>query len=134
MYEDFALQFSDIKETNEGMRFLKLAWGHIGHKTLGANPYPSWRVFHRVGAQGVGTLSTSEGGIGMVQFTEVAGCALELTLQGDELALDSLLLLCRVHEGAGQGLVNQAFQLCQCCCHQLLQLGHDGMLLAEQEL
>lgn len=47
-----------------------------------------------------GILSTSEGGIGMVQLTEVAGCVLELTLQGDELALSAPLLLCWVHEGA----------------------------------
>lgn len=36
----------------------------------------------------------------MVQLAEVAGCVLELTLQGDELALGAPLLLCRVHEGA----------------------------------
>lgn len=84
--------------------------------------------------EGAGILSTSEGGIGMVQFTEVAGCVLELTLQGDELALHALLFLRRVHEVAREGLLNQAFQLHKCGCYQLLQLGHDGMSLAEQEL
>ena len=81
-----------------------------------------------------GRPGTSEGGIGVVQFAEVAGCALELTLQGDELALGAPLLLLRVHEGAGQRLLDQALQLCQRRHHQLLQLGHDGMSLAEQEL
>lgn len=69
----------------------------------------------------------------MVQFTEVAGYVLELTLQGDKLALHAPLLLFRVHERARQGLLDQAFQLYQRCCHQLLQLGHNGMSLAEQE-
>lgn len=84
--------------------------------------------------EGAGILSTRESGIGMVQFTEVASCVLELMLQGDELVLSAPLLLCRVHEGARQGLLNQAFQLCQCCRYQLLQLGHNGMSLAEQKL
>lgn len=84
--------------------------------------------------EGVGTPGTSEGGIGVVQFTEAAGCVLELTLQGDEMALGAPLLLGRVHEGTGKGLLNQALQLRQGRCHQLLQLGHDGMSLGEQEL
>lgn len=70
----------------------------------------------------------------MVQFTEMADCALELTLQSNELVLGAPLLLCGVHERARQGLLKQAFQLGHCCCHQLLQLGHNGMLLAEKEL
>lgn len=86
------------------------------------------------GGGGGGALGTSEGGVGMVQVTEAADCALVLTLQGDELALGAPLLLCRVHERTRQGLLNHAFQLRQCRGHQLLQLGHDGMPLAEQEL
>lgn len=80
---------------------------------MSPNPYLSWRVYH--GGRGVraGILSTSEGGIGMVQFTEVVGYVLELTLQGDKLALHAPLLLFRVHERARQGLFNQAFQLYQ---------------------
>lgn len=85
-------------------------------------------------AEGTGILSTSESGVGTLQLTEVAGCALELALQDKELALSAPRLLCRVHEGPRQSLLNQAFQLGQCCHHQLLQLGHKGMLLAEQEL
>lgn len=85
-------------------------------------------------AEGAGTLGTSEGGVGMVQVRETADCVLVLTLQGDELALGASLLLCRVHERTRQGLLNQALQLRQCRGHQLLQLRHDGMLLAEQEL
>lgn len=69
----------------------------------------------------------------MVQFTEAAGCVLELTLQGDELAFSAPLLLLRVHEGTGQGLRNQALQLRQCRRHQLLQLRHNGVSLTEQE-
>lgn len=63
------------------------------------DPYLSWRVYHRMGG-GAGILSTSEGGIGVVQLTEVAGCVLELTLQRDELALSAPLFLRGVHEGA----------------------------------
>lgn len=69
----------------------------------------------------------------MVQFTEPAGCVLELMLQGDELEFSAPLLLRRVHEGTGQGRPNQALQLRQRRRHQPLQLRHDGVSLTEQE-
>lgn len=55
-------------------------------------------------------------------------------LQDRKLVLSTPLFLWRIHEGTRQCLWQQAFQLCQCNCHHLLQLGHNGMSLTKQEL
>lgn len=112
--DDFALEFSLIEEINEIM-INKACFGPSEIENLATQPILQLGYYHRVAFENTGTLSTSDGDIGLVQFLEVGGCVLILKLHGEELLLSIPLVLQRVHERTRQGLLDQAFQLCRCC-------------------